>query len=69
MTVSRKLFKTKATVLAFRRAGKLTIAVKLPKKARAALRRAKTARVSLQTWAVDVARNQTRKDVKRTIKR
>lgn len=69
MKVSRKLFRTKASVLAFKRAGKLMVSVKLPRKARKALRRARTARVSLQSWTADAVRNQARRDVKRTLRR
>jgi hypothetical protein len=69
LPVSRKLIRTKTAVLAFRSAGKLTVTVKLPKRGRATLANARTARLSLQVWASDVARNQMRKNVKRTLKR
>jgi hypothetical protein len=69
LAVSRKLIRIKAVVLAFRRAGSLTVVLKLPKSARRNLGRTTDARVALQSWATDVARNQTRRNVKRIIKR
>lgn len=67
--VSPKLWRTKPKLLAFRKAGKLVVAVKVPKKARGTLRNAKTVRLSLQVWMTDLSRNQARKNVKRRLKR
>ena len=69
LTVDRKLVKIKPVVLAYRKAGSLTVVLKLPKSAKRNLGRTTDARVALQSWATDIARNQTRRDVKRTIKR
>ncbi len=68
LRISRSLLRTKTTVMAFRRAGSLTAVVRLSAKARRVLRRASTARLALQTWASDVARNQARTSVRRTLR-
>jgi hypothetical protein len=67
--VSHKLIRTKATLMVFKRAGALTVTVKLTRSARRTLARTTAARISLQAWAADLARNQARKNVKRSIRR
>lgn len=66
--LSRKLIRIKSVVLAFHRAGSLTLAVRLPKAARHNLARTRDARVAIETWASDLARNQARRNIKRTIR-
>jgi len=68
LPVVRTLQRTKRVILAFRRAGSLTVAVTLPAKARRALRNAATARVTLQSWSSDLARNQARSTIRRTLR-
>lgn len=67
--VSRELIRVKAVVLAFRRAGTLAVTLELKPAARRNLGKAKDARMALQIWASDVARNQAHRALKRTLKR
>ena len=55
---SRKLIKVPSVVLAYRKAGKLIVTVKLSRAAQRALGTSKNARMSIGTVASDVFRNQ-----------
>lgn len=68
LKVSHKLAHLKAVVLAFHKAGALKVDVKVPRKWRASLAHAKTAHLAIQAWAADLARNQARKGLKRTVR-
>ncbi|MDX6639744.1 MAG: hypothetical protein QOF12_755 [Solirubrobacteraceae bacterium] len=65
--VSHQLAHLKAVVLAFRQAGALPVAITVPRAWRKSLADARSARLAVQAWAADLARNQTRKSLKRTI--
>lgn len=66
---SRKLIGVPQVVLAYRRAGKLVVTMQLSRSARKALGRAKNARMSVGTIAVDVFKNQDSDRSKLKIKR
>ncbi len=66
---SRKLIKFPAAILAFRKAGKLQVTVKLGRTARSTLGRSRDARMSIATLAADLARNQAVSQAKHKIKR
>ena len=66
---SRKLIKFPAAILAFRKAGKLQVTVKLGRTARSTLGRSRDARMSIATLAADLARNQVVSQAKHKIKR
>lgn len=66
---SRKLIKVPQVVLAYRKAGKLVVTMKLSRSARKALGRAKNAKMSVGTIAVDVFKNQDSDRKKLKIKR
>jgi hypothetical protein len=66
---SRKLIKVPQVVLAYRKAGKLVVTMKLSRSARTALGRAKNAKMSVGTIAVDVFKNQDSDRKKLKIKR
>jgi hypothetical protein len=65
--VSHQLAHLKAVVLAFRQAGALPVAITVPRAWRKSLADARNARLAVQAWATDLARNQARKSLKRTI--
>ena len=67
--VSKKLIKVPQIVLGYRKAGKLTVTVKLSRAAQRALGKVKTAKMSVGTIAVDVWKNQDSERVKLKIKR
>lgn len=66
---SRKPIRIPAVVLAYRRAGALNVTVQFSRKAQRNLDAGRSARLSVALVAVDVARNQVRRNVKRVIKR
>ena len=66
---SRKLIKIPNVVLAYRKAGKLTVTVKLSRAAQRALGSSKSARMSVGTVASDIFRNQDADSTTLTIKR
>jgi hypothetical protein len=66
---SRKLVKVPSVVLGYRRAGKLTLTVKLSRAAQRTLGRSRDARISVGTLAADVFRNQDSDHTKLKIKR
>jgi hypothetical protein len=61
--------KVKRALLAFRRQGPLRVTVSLSRSAQKRLGQARDARVSLAVYAVDVARNQATRNVKRHVQR
>jgi hypothetical protein len=65
---SRKPIHLPSAVLAYRKAGALKVAIQLSRKAQRNLRRGYNARLSLALVALDVARNQQRRSVKRIVK-
>jgi hypothetical protein len=65
----RKTIKVKRALLAFRRAGALRVTISLSRSAQKRLGQARDARMSLAVYAVDVARNQVSRSVKRHVKR
>jgi hypothetical protein len=65
--VSHQLAHLKAVVLAFRQAGALPVAITVPRAWRKSLADARSARLAVQAWATDLARNQARRSLKRTI--
>ena len=69
LRVSRALVHLRPAVLAFRKAGAQTVTVKLPARWRRNLARASTARVTVQGWAADRARNQSHAALKRLLRR
>jgi hypothetical protein len=66
---SRKSIRFPAVVLAFRKAGALTVTIQFSRAAQKTLNRARDARTSVALVAVDVARNQQSRHVKGTVKR
>jgi hypothetical protein len=58
-----------AVVLAYRKAGALTVTIQLSRAAQKTLNRARNARTSVALVAVDVARNQLSRNAKATVKR
>jgi hypothetical protein len=66
---SRALIKIPRIVLAYRKAGKLVVTVRLSRAAQRALGQSKNARMSLGTIGVDVFRNQDSDSTRLTIKR
>jgi hypothetical protein len=66
---SRKLIKVPNVVLAYRKAGKLTVTVKLSRAAQRALGSSKSARMSIGTVASDIFRNQDSDSKSLSIKR
>ena len=68
-TVSRKLIKIPQIVLGYRKAGKLTVTVRVSRTAQRALGRVKDARMSVGTIAVDVWKNQDSDNRKLKLKR
>lgn len=67
--ISRKLIKIPQIVLGYRKAGKLTVTVRVSRAAQRTLGRAKDARMSVGTIAVDVYRNQDSENTKLRLKR
>jgi hypothetical protein len=65
---SRKPIHLPSAVLAYRKAGPLKVAIQLSRKAQRNLKRGYNARLSLALVALDVARNQQRRSVKRIVK-
>jgi hypothetical protein len=65
----RALIKVKRALLAFRRQGALQVTISLPRSAQRRLGQARDARLSLAVYAVDVARNQVTRNLKRHVKR
>ena len=65
--VSHQLVHLKGVVLAFRQAGALPVTIAVPRQWRKSLADARSARLAVQAWAADLARNQSRKSLKRTI--
>jgi hypothetical protein len=59
----------KRTLLAFRRQGSLRLSFALPRSAQKRLGQARDARLSLAVYAVDVARNQVTRNLKRHVTR
>ena len=66
---SRRLVKVPQIVLGYRRAGRLVVTVKLSRAAQRSLGRARDARMSVATIAVDVFRNQDSDSTKLAIRR
>lgn len=66
---SRKPIHFRAVTLAFRKAGALQVTVVLSRKAQRHLGAARDGRLSVQALAVDLARNQSRVAVKRSLRR
>jgi hypothetical protein len=66
---SRTPIRFPAVVLAYRKAGALTVTIKFSRAAQKTLNRARNARTSVALVAVDVARNQLSRNVKTTVKR
>lgn len=67
--VSSKLIRIKPVVMAFRRSGSVVVVLQLPKRARKSLGHVASARVALQSWTSDLARNQARQNLRRTLRR
>jgi hypothetical protein len=65
---SRKPIRLPSAVLSYRKAGPLKVAIQLSRKSQRNLRRGYNARVSLALLALDVARNQQRRTVKRIVR-
>jgi hypothetical protein len=68
LKVSHKLVHLKPAVLAFHAAGAQKVTVKVPRKWRKSFADAKAARLSVQAWAADRARNQAYKNLKRSLR-
>jgi hypothetical protein len=66
---SRKPIRFPAVVLAYRKAGALTVTIQFSRAAQKTLNRARNARTSVALVAVDVARNQLSRTAKATVKR
>jgi hypothetical protein len=66
---SRSLVRIPKAMLAFRRAGGLRVRISMSKAAARRLARSRNARLSLTVYAVDAARNQIARSVKRQVKR
>ena len=67
--VSKKLIKIPQIVLGYRKAGKMTVTVRVSRAAQRALGKVKDARMSVGTIAVDVWRNQDSENTKLKLKR
>ncbi len=67
--VSRKLIKIPQIVLGYRKAGKLTVTVRVSRAAQRTLGKVKDARMSVGTIAVDVFKNQASENTKLKLKR
>jgi len=66
---SRRLVRIPKALLAFRRSGALRVRISLSRAAARSLSRSRNARLSLTVYAVDAARNQAARSVKRQVKR
>ena len=67
--VSRKLIKIPQIVLGYRKAGRLTVTVRVSRAAQRTLGKVKDARMSVGTIAVDVWKNQASENTKLKLKR